>query len=103
MMVLHKILVEKWVADMVMISDGRMSVSAYGTVVRHVSPEAAVGGGLALVKDGDWIELDVAGRRLHLDVGSAELEKRKKIGTKPAPPHRQRRYNYFYSQHVAHR
>src|SRR5258708_17622019 len=102
-MALPKKLLEKGVTDMVRISDGRMSGTAYGTVVLHVSPEADVGGGLAFVEDGDWIELDVAGRRLHLDVGSAELEKRKKIGTKPAPPHRQRRYNYFYSQHVAHR
>ena len=53
--------------DMVRISDARMSGTAYGTVVLHVAPEAAVGGPLALVRDGDMIELDVAGRRLHLD------------------------------------
>ncbi|HEX9514228.1 MAG TPA: IlvD/Edd family dehydratase [Puia sp.] len=99
-MALPKKLLEKGVTDMVRISDGRMSGTAYGTVVLHVSPEAAVGGGLALVKDGDWIELDVAGRRLHLDVGSAELEKRKKTWTKPELPLTDRGYINLYIQHV---
>ena len=58
-------LLAQGVTDMVRISDARMSGTAYGTVVLHVSPEAAVGGPLALVREGDWIELDVAGRRLH--------------------------------------
>jgi len=62
---------------MVRISDARMSGTAYGTVVLHVSPEAAAGGTLALVKTGDMIELDVAARRLHLDVSEAELAKRR--------------------------
>jgi dihydroxy-acid dehydratase len=62
---------------MVRISDGRMSGTAYGTVVLHVSPEAAVGGNLALVQNGDLIELDVPNRRLHLQVDDAELEKRR--------------------------
>ena len=53
---------------MVRVSDARMSGTAYGTVVLHVAPEAAAGGTLALVQNGDMIELDVAGRRLHLDV-----------------------------------
>src|SRR6266850_31743 len=60
------------VTDMVRISDARMSGTAYGTVVLHVAPEAALGGPLALVQDGDMVELDVAGRRLHLDVADAE-------------------------------
>jgi L-arabonate dehydrase len=72
------------VKDMVRISDARMSGTAYGTVVLHVSPEAAVGGPLALVQDGDMIELDVPGRRLHLDVPEAELAKRR-AGWLPAP------------------
>jgi L-arabonate dehydrase len=71
-----KRLLEKGVMDMVRISDGRMSGTGFGTVVLHVSPEAAVGGTLALVQDGDMIELDVANRRLHLDVSDEELEKR---------------------------
>jgi len=70
-------LLKKGVTDMVRISDARMSGTAYGTVVLHTAPEAALGGPLALVQDGDMIELDVAGRRLHLDVSDAELAKRK--------------------------
>ncbi len=74
----------KGITDMVRISDARMSGTAYGTVVLHVSPEAAAGGTLALVKTGDMIELDVPGRRLHLDVSEAELAKRR-AGWTPAP------------------
>jgi dihydroxy-acid dehydratase len=66
----------KGVTDMVRISDARMSGTAYGTVVLHTSPEAAVGGPLAVVRDGDMIELDVPARRLHLDIPPAELEAR---------------------------
>lgn len=65
------------VTDMVRISDARMSGTAYGTVVLHTAPEAAVGGPLALVRDGDMIELDVEGRRLHLDVSDQELQRRR--------------------------
>ena len=61
------------ITDMVRISDARMSGTAYGTAVLHVSPEAAAGGPLALVRDGDMIELDVEARRLHLDVSDEEL------------------------------
>jgi dihydroxy-acid dehydratase len=76
-MTLPKKLLEQGVTDMVRISDGRMSGTAYGTVVLHVSPESAVGGALALVQTGDWIELDVAGRRLHLEVSEEELAARR--------------------------
>jgi len=70
-------LLQKGVTDMVRISDARMSGTAYGTVVLHVCPEAAAGGPLALVRDGDVIELDVEARRLHLDVSDEELAKRR--------------------------
>ena len=70
-------LLQQGISDMVRISDARMSGTAYGTVVLHVAPEAAVGGPLALVRDGDMIELDVDGRRLHLDVTADELERRR--------------------------
>ncbi|WP_374298924.1 dihydroxy-acid dehydratase, partial [Paracoccus sp. (in: a-proteobacteria)] len=63
----------KGITDMVRISDARMSGTAYGTVVLHTSPEAAAGGPLAVVRDGDMIELDVPNRRLHLDIPDAEL------------------------------
>ncbi|CAE6740028.1 IlvD/Edd family dehydratase [Paraburkholderia nemoris] len=76
------------ITDMVRISDGRMSGTAYGAVVLHVAPEAAAGGTLALVRDGDMIELDVAGRRLHLDIDDAELERRRAKWKAPEPPAR---------------
>jgi dihydroxy-acid dehydratase len=66
----------KGIFDMVRISDARMSGTAYGTVVLHTSPEAAVGGPLAIVEDGDIIELDVPARRLHLDVPAQEIARR---------------------------
>ncbi len=66
----------KGITDMVRISDARMSGTAYGTVVLHTSPEAARGGPLAVVRDGDMIELDVPARRLHLDIPTAELARR---------------------------
>ncbi len=82
-MALPQKLLKQGVRDMVRISDARMSGTAFGTVVLHVAPEAAVGGALALVRDGDWIELDVAGRRLHLDVDEAELARRRQEWTPP--------------------
>src|SRR5262249_43893357 len=69
-------LLERGVRDMVRICDGRMSGTAYGTVVLHVAPEAADGGPLGLVRTGDVIELDVPARRLSLDVAAEELQKR---------------------------
>jgi dihydroxy-acid dehydratase len=76
-MALPKKVLEKGIKDMVRISDGRMSGTAYGTAVLHVSPESAIGGNLALVQNGDLIELDVAQRKLHLHVSDEELAKRK--------------------------
>jgi dihydroxy-acid dehydratase len=84
-MVLPKKLLSKGVTDMVRISDGRMSGTAYGTVVLHVSPESGIGGNLALVQNGDMIELDVKERRLHLDVSEDELERRRKQWQPPLP------------------
>jgi dihydroxy-acid dehydratase len=77
---------KKGITDMVRISDARMSGTAYGTVVLHVVPEAAAGGTLALVKNGDLITLDVPARRLHLHVDDAELERRRAEWQPPAPP-----------------
>jgi dihydroxy-acid dehydratase len=75
-MPLPRKLLEQGVRDMVRVCDGRMSGTAYGTVVLHVAPEAAAGGPLALVRDGDPIVLDVATRRIDLDVPEAELATR---------------------------
>lgn len=92
-------LLRKGVRDMVRISDGRMSGTAAGTVVLHVSPESAIGGTLALVKDGDMIELDVEQRRLHLDIPDAELQRRRATWT-PPPPVASRGYVKLYIDHV---
>ncbi|PWT89266.1 MAG: dihydroxy-acid dehydratase [Blastocatellia bacterium] len=92
-------LLKKGVTDMVRISDARMSGTAYGTVVLHIAPEAAAGGPLALVKEGDFIELDVDARRLHLDVTDEELERRGSEWKPPAQPP-QRGYYKLYYDHV---
>ena len=92
-------LLEKGVADMVRISDGRMSGTAFGTVVLHVSPESAIGGNLALVQEGDEIELDVKGRTLNLDVSGQELSRRR-AAWQPDPPHTERGYVSLYLEHV---
>ena len=67
---------KKGITDMIRISDARMSGTAYGTVILHTSPEAADGGPLAVVRDGDMIELDVAARSIRIDISDAELEAR---------------------------
>jgi dihydroxy-acid dehydratase len=78
----------KGITDMVRISDARMSGTAFGTVVLHISPEAATGGPLALVKDGDLIRLDTSARRLELKVDDAELTRRRTSWKPPAKPAR---------------
>jgi dihydroxy-acid dehydratase len=98
-MALPEKVLKKGVRDMVRISDARMSGTAYGTVVLHTAPEAAIGGPLALVRDGDIIELDVAGRRLHLDVAQAELDRRRAEWT-PPPPAMTSGYQKIYIDHV---
>ena len=89
----------KGITDMVRISDARMSGTAYGTVVLHTSPEAAAGGPLAVVQSGDYIELDVPNRRLHLDISDADLAARL---AKWAPSHVQAEsgYAWLHQQHV---
>jgi dihydroxy-acid dehydratase len=96
---LPKKILKKGITDMVRISDARMSGTAYGTVVLHISPEAAVGGALALVRDGDMIELDVEKRRLALDVDAAELARRRAAWRAPEP-HYERGYAKLYVEHV---
>jgi L-arabonate dehydrase len=81
-------ILRRGITDMVRISDARMSGTAYGTAILHVSPEAAAGGTLALVQTGDMIEVDVAGRRLHLDVSDAELARRRAAWKAPELPQR---------------
>jgi dihydroxy-acid dehydratase len=90
---------KKGIKDMVRISDGRMSGTAYGTVVLHVSPESSVGGVLALVATGDYIVLDVPNRKLHLEISESELEKRKAAWRPPTPP-MERGYVSLYTRSV---
>ena len=94
-----KKLLQRGVRDMVRISDARMSGTHYGTCVLHVSPESAVGGPLALVRDGDTIELDVEARRLELLVDDAELARRRAAWRPPATAYA-RGYTRLYQQHV---
>ena len=89
----------KGITDMVRISDARMSGTAYGTVVLHTAPEAAAGGPLAAVRNGDFIELDVAARRLHLDVSDEELARRME-GWQPPPLTLGSGYWKLYVDHV---
>ncbi|OSP56169.1 L-arabinonate dehydratase [Pseudoruegeria sp. SK021] len=79
-------ILKKGITDMVRISDARMSGTAYGTVVLHTAPEAAAGGPLAIVRTGDMIELDVAARRIHLDLSDAEIAARLADWTSPVVP-----------------
>ncbi len=90
---------KKGITDMVRISDARMSGTAYGTVILHAAPEAAAGGPLAVVRDGDMIELDVPARRLHLDISSEELERRL-AAWKPTHERAASGYAWLHQAHV---
>lgn len=92
-------LLTRGITDVVRISDGRMSGTAYGTVVLHISPESAIGGPLALVENGDDIELDVEARRLDLCV-SDDVLSRRRAAWKPAPPAGTGGYQRLYVDHV---
>ena len=94
-----KKLLQQGVRDMVRISDARMSGTSYGACVLHVTPESFVGGPLALVRDGDRIELDVPARRLQLLVDETELARRR-AAWRPAAPHFSRGFGALYQQHV---
>jgi dihydroxy-acid dehydratase len=97
---LPKKLLAQGVRDMVRICDARMSGTSYGTVVLHVAPEAAVGGPLALVRDGDTIVLDVPARRLEVEIDEAELDRRRADWTPTPVPMSDRGYLKLYVDHV---
>jgi dihydroxy-acid dehydratase len=92
-------ILQKGVRDMVRISDARMSGTSYGACVLHVAPEAFVGGPLALVRDGDIVELDIPARQLTLRVGEEELARRRAAWQPPPPPY-QRGYGAIFAQHI---
>jgi dihydroxy-acid dehydratase len=99
MLPIPKALLEQGIRDMVRISDARMSGTSYGTCVLHVSPESAVGGPLALVRDGDMIILDVAGKSLQVDVTDEDLAKRRSEWT-PPPKRYTRGYGHLLEQEI---
>lgn len=92
-------LLSKGVRDMIRLSDARMSGTSYGACILHCAPESYVGGPLALVKTGDLITVDVAARRIHLEVEPQELERRKASWT-PPPPRYERGYGWMFSRHI---
>jgi dihydroxy-acid dehydratase len=94
-----KKLLEQGVRDMVRISDARMSGTSYGACVLHVAPESALGGPLALVRDGDIVSLDVPGRTLSVEISDAEMAKRKAAWKAPKP-HYERGFGLLHLQHV---
>jgi len=94
-----KKLLQQGVRDMLRISDARMSGTSYGACVLHVAPESHIGGPLALVKDGDLIELDVPNRTLNLKVDDAELARRRAAWVAPKP-HYTRGFGTLYLKHV---
>jgi dihydroxy-acid dehydratase len=94
-----KKILKQGVRDMVRISDARMSGTSYGACVLHVSPESFVGGPLALVRDGDTIELDVPARKLHLAISDEEMARRRAAWKAP-PPHYQRSYGALFAAHI---
>jgi len=94
-----KKLLAQGVRDMVRVSDARMSGTSYGACVLHVAPESWIGGPLALVRDGDVIELDVPGRTLNLKVSEAELARRR-AEWKPPSPRFARGYGKIFAEHI---
>ncbi|HET8830680.1 MAG TPA: dihydroxy-acid dehydratase, partial [Casimicrobiaceae bacterium] len=95
-----KKLLAQGVRDMVRISDARMSGTSYGACVLHVAPESYIGGPLALVRDGDMITLDVASRRLQLDVDDGDLARRRAEWRRPVP-HFERGFGALYQRHIS--
>jgi dihydroxy-acid dehydratase len=94
-----KKLLAEGVRDMLRISDARMSGTSYGACVLHVAPESFVGGTLALVRDGDLIELDVPARKLNLKVSDEELARRRAAWKRPVPRY-ERGFGALYQQHI---
>jgi dihydroxy-acid dehydratase len=99
MLPIPKKLLKQGVRDMVRISDARMSGTSYGACILHVAPESYVGGPLALVETGDLISIDVAARRIHLEVSDEELARRRAAWTPPAPRY-ERGYGWMFSKHI---
>jgi dihydroxy-acid dehydratase len=99
MLPIPKKLLQQGVRDMVRMSDARMSGTSYGTCVLHITPESAAGGPLSLVRNGDFIEINVAERTIHWDVTDEEIESRRGAALE-LPPVPKRGYSHLYAKHV---
>ena len=99
MLPIPKKLLKQGVRDMVRLADARMSGTSYGACILHVSPEAYIGGPLALVRSDDQITLDVAARTINLDVSEEELEKRRAEWKAPEPRY-ERGYGWMFTRHI---
>jgi len=100
MLPIPKKLVKQGVRDMLRISDARMSGTSYGACVLHVAPESFVGGNLALVQNGDIINIDIEARSLNMEVSEEEISSRRKALVMPKPRY-ERGFGYLFSQHVS--
>ena len=94
-----KSLLKRGIRDMVRLSDARMSGTSYGACVLHIAPESFAGGPLALLRNGDLVELDIPGRRLHMRVSDEELSARRAAWQAPAPRY-ERGYGWLFTQHI---
>ena len=99
MIPMPKALLKQGHRDMIRLSDARMSGTSYGACILHAAPEAFIGGPLALIKTGDIIQVDIANRKLEVDVSESEMKKRKEEWVEPKPRY-ERGYGYMYSKHI---
>ena len=99
MIPMPKALLKQGHRDMIRLSDARMSGTSYGACILHVAPEAYIGGPLALIKNGDIIEVDIPERKLNFDISENELINRRDKWKEPEPRY-ERGYGYIYSKHI---
>ena len=99
MIPMPKALLKQGHRDMIRLSDARMSGTSYGACILHVAPEAFIGGPLALIKNGDMIEVDIPNRKLDVDISKSEMKKRRNKWVEPEPSF-ERGYGYIYSKHI---
>ena len=99
MIPMPKALLKQGHRDMIRLSDARMSGTSYGACILHVAPESYIGGPLALIKNGDIIEVDIPERKLNVDISENELSNRREKWKEPEPRY-ERGYGYIYSKHI---
>ena len=99
MIPMPKALLKQGHRDMIRLSDARMSGTSYGACILHVAPESYIGGPLALIKNGDIIEVNIPERKLNVDISENELSNRREKWKEPEPRY-ERGYGYIYSKHI---